>query len=162
MDYLFLNTIAFPVRRCVLFRGRKTLGDYGWELEVYCDESPQLADLEAADDLLAGAARVPVPAYARARPAGLGHRPRLAVLLSVCVGGVPNRTIAGGFHRQAGRAVSGRDRRRLRQQRRVVRAAGSGMAGVAGVRSRTRQYLTRPARRRFVVQRSQMGRELCR
>jgi len=56
MDHLFLNTIAFPVRRGVLFRGRKSLGDYCWELEVYCDESPEFADQEAPDDLLAGAA----------------------------------------------------------------------------------------------------------
>jgi hypothetical protein len=56
VDYLFLNTIAFPVRRGVLSRGRKDLGDYCWELEVYCGESPQFADREEeADDLLAGA-----------------------------------------------------------------------------------------------------------
>jgi len=42
MDFLFLNDIAFPVRRGVLSRGRKELGDYCWELEIYCDESPQL------------------------------------------------------------------------------------------------------------------------
>lgn len=62
MDYLFLNTIAFPVRRGVLFRGREELGDYCWELEVYCDESPQLNFRnwlddreEGPDNLLAGA-----------------------------------------------------------------------------------------------------------
>jgi hypothetical protein len=56
MDYLFLNTIAFPVRRGLLFRGREELGDYCWELEVYCDESPQLIDSPVGtDDLLAGA-----------------------------------------------------------------------------------------------------------
>src|SRR5262245_13436314 len=54
MDHLFLDTIAFPVRRGVLFRGRKELGDYCWELEIYCDESPQLAG-EYEEDLLAGA-----------------------------------------------------------------------------------------------------------
>jgi hypothetical protein len=54
VDHLFLNTIAFPVRRGVLFRGREALGDYCWELEVYCGESPQLAG-DGVDDLLAGA-----------------------------------------------------------------------------------------------------------
>jgi hypothetical protein len=62
VDQLFLNTIAFPVERGVLHRGWEELGDYRWELEVYCGESPQLnyrnwADdrAETADDLLAGA-----------------------------------------------------------------------------------------------------------
>jgi hypothetical protein len=55
VDSLFLNTIAFPVKRGVLFRGRKSLGDYCWELEVYCAESPQFANQENPDDLLAGA-----------------------------------------------------------------------------------------------------------
>ena len=62
MDSLFLNSFAFPVRRGVLFRGRKELGEYCWELEVYCGESPQLTSRdehdglpETADDLLAGA-----------------------------------------------------------------------------------------------------------
>ena len=54
MDHLFLNTIAFPVRRGVLSRGRKELGEYCWELEIYCDESPQFAELEYTDELLAG------------------------------------------------------------------------------------------------------------
>jgi hypothetical protein len=54
VDHLFLNTIAFPVRRGVLFRGRKDLGDYCWELEVYCAESPQFTDQES-DNLLVGA-----------------------------------------------------------------------------------------------------------
>ena len=61
MDFLYLNAIAFPVRRGVLSRGRKELGDYCWELEIYCDESPQLDDHnspddrpETEDDLLAG------------------------------------------------------------------------------------------------------------
>ncbi|MBY0458574.1 MAG: hypothetical protein K2V38_14640 [Gemmataceae bacterium] len=61
MDHLFLNTIAFPVERGVLYRGREELGDYCWELEINCGESPQLdfrnwADdrEETADDLLAG------------------------------------------------------------------------------------------------------------
>ena len=56
------NTIAFPVERGVLYRGREELGDYRWELEVYCGESPQLDyrnwpddRAETADDLLAGA-----------------------------------------------------------------------------------------------------------
>ncbi len=62
MDHLFLNTIAFPVLRGVLFRGRKDLGDYCWEVEVYCAQSPQLDNrnwpddrVETVDDLLAGA-----------------------------------------------------------------------------------------------------------
>ncbi|OWK38086.1 hypothetical protein [Fimbriiglobus ruber] len=62
VDYLFLNTIAFPVRRGVLSRGREELGDYSWELEVYCGESPQLDYQnwpddrpETIDDLLVGA-----------------------------------------------------------------------------------------------------------
>jgi hypothetical protein len=62
MDHLFLNTIAFPVVRGVLYRGREDLGDYRWEVEIYCGESPQLDyhswpanRTETADDLLAGA-----------------------------------------------------------------------------------------------------------
>jgi len=62
VDHLFLNTIAFPVERGVLYRGREELGDYCWEVEVYCGESPQLDyrnwpddRVETADDLLAGA-----------------------------------------------------------------------------------------------------------
>jgi hypothetical protein len=61
VDCLFLNDISFPVRRGVLSRGRKQLGDYCWELEIYCDESPQLDQdnwpddrPETVDDLLAG------------------------------------------------------------------------------------------------------------
>jgi hypothetical protein len=62
VDYLYLNSIAFPVRRGVLLRGREELGDYCWELEIYCDESPRLDyrkwpddRAETVDDLLAGA-----------------------------------------------------------------------------------------------------------
>lgn len=61
MDHLFLNTIAFPVERGVLSRGREELGDYCWELEIYCGESAQLDyrnwpdnRAETADDFLAG------------------------------------------------------------------------------------------------------------
>src|SRR4051812_38777197 len=60
MDHLFLNTIAFPVERGVLYRGREELADYCWELEVYCGESPQFDyrngpddRVETEDDLLA-------------------------------------------------------------------------------------------------------------
>jgi hypothetical protein len=62
VDHLFLNNIAFPVRRGSLCRGREELGDYCWEIEVYCDESPQLDYRnwtddreEGPDDWLAGA-----------------------------------------------------------------------------------------------------------
>lgn len=61
MDHLFLNTFAFPVERGVLSQGRRELGEYRWELEVYCGESPQLDyhnwpddRVETTDDLLAG------------------------------------------------------------------------------------------------------------
>jgi len=63
VDHLFLNTIAFPVERGLLYRGREELGDYRWEVEVYCGESPQLDyrnwpddRVETPDDFLAGTA----------------------------------------------------------------------------------------------------------
>jgi hypothetical protein len=63
VDHLYLNTIGFPVQRGTLYRGRKVLDDYCWEIEIYCDESPQL-DIqnwpddrkETPDDWLAGTA----------------------------------------------------------------------------------------------------------
>ena len=61
MDHLFLNDISFPVERGVLYQGREELGDYRWEVEVYCGESPQLDyrnwpddRAETPDDFLAG------------------------------------------------------------------------------------------------------------
>lgn len=61
MDYLFLNTIAFPVVRGVLHRGREGLDNSGWEVEIYCGESPQFDyrnwpddRAETADDVFAG------------------------------------------------------------------------------------------------------------
>ncbi|MCI0458932.1 MAG: hypothetical protein L0Z62_18395 [Gemmataceae bacterium] len=50
MDQLFLNTIGFPVQRGTLSRGREELGDYCWEIEIYCDESPQLDYWNWPDD----------------------------------------------------------------------------------------------------------------
>ncbi len=41
MDCLFLNSIAFPVRRGTLFQGREQLGDYRWEIQIDCDSPPQ-------------------------------------------------------------------------------------------------------------------------
>jgi hypothetical protein len=62
VDQLFLNTIGFPVRKGTLYRGREELGDYCWEVEIYCDESAQLDYRnwpddreEGPDDWLAGA-----------------------------------------------------------------------------------------------------------
>jgi hypothetical protein len=42
MDQLFLNTIGFPVQKGTISRGREDLDDYCWEIEIFCDESPQL------------------------------------------------------------------------------------------------------------------------
>ena len=50
VDQLFLNTIGFPVRKGTLYRGREELGDYCWEVEVSCDESPQLDYRKWPDD----------------------------------------------------------------------------------------------------------------
>lgn len=62
MDHLFLNVIAFPVKRGVLHLGREELGKYRWGLEIYCGESPDLDyhnwpndRVETADDVWAGA-----------------------------------------------------------------------------------------------------------
>jgi hypothetical protein len=61
VDQLCLNTIGFPVQRGTLYRGREELGDYCWEVEIYCEESPQLDYRnwpddreEGPDDWLAG------------------------------------------------------------------------------------------------------------
>ena len=61
MDQLLLNGIAFPVERGTLDCGREGAGDYRWEVEVYCGESPHLDPrnwpddrAETADDWLAG------------------------------------------------------------------------------------------------------------
>jgi hypothetical protein len=63
LDQLFLNTIGFPVKNGTLYRGGQELGDYCWEIAIYCDESPQLdyrhwsEDREwGPDDWLAGTA----------------------------------------------------------------------------------------------------------
>jgi hypothetical protein len=50
VDYLYLNTITFPVRRGTLFRGWEELGDYCWEIEIHCGESPQLDYRNWPDD----------------------------------------------------------------------------------------------------------------
>jgi hypothetical protein len=61
VDQLFLNNVGFPVRKGVLYRGGQELGDYCWEIEIYCDEAPQLDYRnwpddreEGQDDWLAG------------------------------------------------------------------------------------------------------------
>ncbi len=61
MDHLYLNTIGFPVQKGTLYRSPAALSDYRWEIEIYCDESPQLDyrnwpddRLEGTDDWLAG------------------------------------------------------------------------------------------------------------
>jgi hypothetical protein len=50
VDQLYLNTIGFPVRKGTLYRGAQELGDYCWEIEIYCDESPQLDYRNRPDD----------------------------------------------------------------------------------------------------------------
>jgi hypothetical protein len=62
VDQLFLNTIGFPVQRGTLYRSPNDRGDYCWEIEIHCDESPQLDYRnwpdhrpEGPDDWLAGA-----------------------------------------------------------------------------------------------------------
>ena len=50
MDQLYLNTIAFPVRRGELYRGRDASTDYRWGIEINCDESPQLDYRDWPDD----------------------------------------------------------------------------------------------------------------
>jgi hypothetical protein len=42
VDQLYLNKIGFPVEKGTLYRGAEELGDYCWEIEIYCGESPQL------------------------------------------------------------------------------------------------------------------------
>jgi hypothetical protein len=50
VDYLYLNTIAFPVRRGELCVGRDASTDYRWDIEIHCDESPQLDCRNWPDD----------------------------------------------------------------------------------------------------------------
>jgi hypothetical protein len=50
MDQLYLNTMAFPVRRGELYRGRDNSTDYRWCIEIGCDESPQLDYRHWSDD----------------------------------------------------------------------------------------------------------------
>jgi hypothetical protein len=63
VDHLYLNDIGFPIQKATLYRGREVLDDYSWEIEIYCDESPQLdyqnwpeERPEGPDDWLAGTA----------------------------------------------------------------------------------------------------------
>lgn len=61
VDELYLDTIGFPVQRGTFSCNPAAQSDYRWEVEIYCDESPQL-DLrnwpddrpEGPDDWLAG------------------------------------------------------------------------------------------------------------
>jgi hypothetical protein len=62
LDQLYLNTLGFPVRKGTLYRSPKAPNDYCWEIEICCDESPQLNYRdwpddrpEGPDDWLAGA-----------------------------------------------------------------------------------------------------------
>jgi hypothetical protein len=50
VDHLQLNTIAFPVLRGELLRGRDALDEYCWGIGVYCGESPQLDYRSWPDD----------------------------------------------------------------------------------------------------------------
>jgi hypothetical protein len=61
VDQLSLDTIGFPVRKGTLSRNPTAKSDYRWEVEIYCDESPQLDFRtwpddrpEGPDDWLAG------------------------------------------------------------------------------------------------------------
>jgi len=62
VDQLHLDTIGFPVRKGTLYRSPTAKSDYRWEVEIHCDESPQLDyrkwpddRREGPDDWLAGA-----------------------------------------------------------------------------------------------------------
>ena len=50
MDHLYLNTIAFPVLRGELCRGRDASNEYSWGIEVHCCESTQLDYRSWPDD----------------------------------------------------------------------------------------------------------------
>ena len=61
MDQLYLNSIGFPVQKGTLYCSPKAPNDYRWEIQIYCDESPQLNyenwpddRPEGPDDWLAG------------------------------------------------------------------------------------------------------------
>jgi len=54
VDQLYLNTIGFPVRKGTLHRNPKEPSDYRWEIEIHCDESPDLDFEDWPDDRPAG------------------------------------------------------------------------------------------------------------
>jgi hypothetical protein len=48
LDHLFLDTIGFPKGHAL--RSPTAQSDYRWEVEIHCDESPQLDYRKWADD----------------------------------------------------------------------------------------------------------------
>ncbi len=50
MDQLFLNTVGFPISRGTLSRFRDELKVWCWEIEIYCEESPQLDYRDWSDE----------------------------------------------------------------------------------------------------------------
>jgi hypothetical protein len=50
LDQLYLNSLGFPVRKGTLYQSPKAPNDYRWEIEIYCDESPQLDYRDWAED----------------------------------------------------------------------------------------------------------------
>ncbi len=50
MDHLYLDEIGFPVRKGTLYHRPDGQSEYSWEVEIYCDESPQLDYQNWPDD----------------------------------------------------------------------------------------------------------------
>lgn len=42
MDFLYLDSIAFPVRSGKLYPGRDASEEFRWGIEIFCEEAPQL------------------------------------------------------------------------------------------------------------------------
>ena len=54
MDHIYLNTLGFTIQKGTLCRSPKAPNDYSWEIEIYCDNSPQLNYWDWPDDRLEG------------------------------------------------------------------------------------------------------------
>jgi hypothetical protein len=87
VDQLYLNTFGFPVQKGTLSRNPRAPNDYCWEIEIHCDESPQLNYRdwpddrpEGQDDWLAGtplllaAQRLPLRVQSPDELIGRGYR----------------------------------------------------------------------------------------
>jgi hypothetical protein len=59
MDYLYINSIAFPIRNGTFRIGKDSSSEYDWGIEINCEESPHFRDWseereEEPTDWLAG------------------------------------------------------------------------------------------------------------